>query len=190
MANEYASLAELKEARRIAPSDTEDDASLQRALTRASRAIDSRTGRRFYSDGAASERVYSRQGRVTSSFGGEALLVDDIASTTGLSVLGVSASDLSFWPDNALTRGRPITLIARTSWYGTAPVRVTADWGWPEIPEEIKEATLLLANRRFMRRNSPEGVSGWATEGAIQVSRFDPDVEDLIAPYFLHGFGA
>jgi hypothetical protein len=69
-------------------------------------------------------------------------------------------------------------------------VAVTAEWGWPSVPPEVEEAALLLANRRWMRRNSPEGVAGFGGEGPIQVSRFDSDIEDLLQPFIIPGFGA
>ena len=73
-------------------------------------------------------------------------------------------------------------------WCFARRARVTADWGWPAVPDAIVEATLLLANRRFMRKDSPEGIAGWAAEGPVRVSRFDPDIEDLVGPYVIPGF--
>lgn len=197
MANEYATLAELKNARRISSSDTADDAELQKRLTRASRAIDDRAGRRFWLDGAATARTGATRGQVVRDDGdGELLLVADIASASGLVVeLGdgttwTTVTDYFTEPDNALTDGRPITGLRRDRglWCTSRRWRITAVWGWPEVPAPIAEATLLLANRRFMRRESPEGVSGWNNEGPVRVSRFDPDIEDLVGPYVLPGF--
>jgi hypothetical protein len=189
VANEYATLAELKEARQIPDADTQSDEALERALTRASRAIDTRTGRRFYKDGVVSNRTYYAPGKVVwqSSAGTYALLTDDISTGVGLLVSGAAPDHT--WPDNAIARGRAIESISIGA-YGTNAIVVTADWGWPAIPEEIKEATLLLANRRYGRKDSPEGVSGWANEGPIRVSRFDPDIEDLVEPFVIPGFGA
>lgn len=194
MANEYATLDELKSLRRI--TDTDDDTLLQNRLTRASRAIDDRCGRRFYADNTATARTYRVSDRVVVDDDGELLVVDDISSTTGLVVeLGDGTTWTAFTdyftePDNAIVRGLAITGLRRdlNSWRLNRRARVTAAWGWPAVPEPIVEATLLLANRRFMRRDSPEGVAGWATDGAIRVSRFDPDIEDLVAPYVIPGF--
>lgn len=193
---DYATLAELKAMRNI--TDTADDTLLQSRLTRASRAIDDRTGRRFWADGTATARTYRTIGRTARGDDGELLLVDDISTTTGLIV---EVGDGTTWttvtnydtePENALVRGWAIESLRRDmgSWSTSRRVRVTADWGWPAIPDPIVEATLLLANRRFHRKNSPEGISGWAQEGAVRVSRFDPDIEDLVGPYVLEGFGS
>lgn len=195
MANEYAELEELKVGMRRMTS-TADDEWLQNALTRASRAIDRRTGRRFYKDGAATARVYRTPGNTLWEVWGETLLVDDISTGSGLVVEGgdgttwTTLSGITTGPDNAIVQGRAIeTLTYDNSCLSVYPkVRVTADWGWPAVPDDIVSATLLLANRRFMRRDSPEGVSGWSQEGPVRVSRFDPDIEDLVEDYVRDGF--
>ncbi|MGW5852089.1 head-tail connector protein [Streptomyces sp. NPDC055254] len=197
MANEYADLGTLKRQLGLDDEDDSRDALLERALTAASRSIDRATGRRFWLDGTAVERVYRPQGRTVVEDDGTVLLVDDIGSTTGLVVetgSGVSWSVITTWesiPDNALVLGRPITgLLWSGSWgFGTSRVRVTARYGWPAVPDEIVQATLIQANRLFKRKDSPEGVTGSAEWGVVRLSRRDPDVWNLIEPYVLPGFG-
>ena len=58
--NEYLTLEEFKALRRI--SDTASDVELQRRITRASRAIDDRTGRRFWLDATATQRTFDALG--------------------------------------------------------------------------------------------------------------------------------
>ncbi len=191
MANEYATLAELKAMRHI--TDASQDTPLQSALTRASRAIDTKTSRRYYLDGSATARTYNPNGRTLCVDGGHLLLVDDIGSTTGLvvergtTVSGWTAvTDYETHPDNALTLGRPVTglLLPSGLWpSGSTRVRVTARWGWPSTPDEIVQACLILANRLYLRKDSPEGVAGSAEWGVIRLSRWDPDVEALISPF-------
>ncbi len=192
MANEYAELSELRSMRGITDGNTDQDGDLQRALTRASRAIDDRTGRRFFADDNTSARTYRTAGRLAADEGRWLLVVDDIADTSVTVELGdgttwTAYTDYELDPENAVARGRAVTGLARASWPASR-VRVTARWGWPAVPDPIVEATLLLANRRFMRRDSPEGVAGLAQEGPVRVSRFDPDIEDLVAPYVIPGF--
>lgn len=186
----YATLDEMKVARGI--SDQDDDEALTRALAAASRAIDRRTGRRFYLDDDATERVYGVAGRSTPD---GRLLIDDIGDLTGLVVeTGTSTSwspitDYDTGPDNALIRGMPVTELSVTGGYWAGPrVRVTARWGWPAVPEEIQQAALLLANRLYLRKDTPEGLKGSAEWGVIRMSRQDPDVESLIGPYRLPKF--
>lgn len=197
MANEYANLATLKRQLGLDDDDDSRDALLEQALTSASRAIDQATGRRFWLDGTVVQRVYRPQGRTVVEDSGTVLLVDDIGSTSGLLIetgSGSSWSVIATWealPDNALVVGRPITGLLRSGGWGTGTsrVRVTARFGWPAVPDEIVQATLIQANRLFKRKDSPEGITGSAEWGVVRLSRRDPDVWNLIEPYVLPGFG-
>jgi hypothetical protein len=65
-----------------------------------------------------------------------------------------------------------------------ALVKVTANFGWPYVPETITQATIIQASRIFKRYDSPLGVAGFGDMGAIRVSRaLDPDVAQLVEPY-------
>lgn len=186
----YATLVELKAMRRI--TDTSSDALLTKVLGAASRQIDQKTGRRFWLDDTVSARVFGTTGRTTAD---GRLLVDDIGDVTGLVVEtggGSSWTASSLYetgPANAAALGLPVTELLSTSggvWPGRQ-VRVTAKWGWPVVPEEISLATLLLASRLYLRKDSPEGLAGSAEWGMARLSRWDPDVETLVAPYVLPG---
>ncbi|MFD8882385.1 phage gp6-like head-tail connector protein [Streptomyces erythrochromogenes] len=197
MANEYADLGTLKAQLSLEDTDDTRDVLLQQALTAASRSIDAATGRRFWLDGTPVQRVYRPRGRTVCEPDGELLLVDDIGSSTGLTVeTGSSATwtAVTGWesmPDNALADGRPVTALLRQGGWGSVlgRVRVTARFGWPAVPDEIVQATLIQANRLFKRKDSPEGVTGSAEWGVVRLSRRDPDVWNLIEPYVLPGFG-
>jgi hypothetical protein len=184
----YATLTLLKDALGI--TDTARDDLLNQALVTASRSADAHTGRRFYADTSASTRTWPARGRVARDADGELLLVDDIASTTDLVVEtgdGTTWTAASgYWtdPDNALALGRPITGI-RLNTEARGRVRVTARWGWPAVPDQVVQATLMQAARLFKRKDSPEGVMGSAEWGPIRVSRIDPDVKALLASFVL-----
>lgn len=191
-AGAYATLTQLKTDRRTVKPGA--DATLQRKLIAASRAIDGKTGRRFWLDPAPSALVLNVRGRVVHDPDGDRLLVDDIGSADGLTVETGSGS--SWWPVtgwetgpvDALARGQAVTSLALPyGRWGPGRVRVTARWGWPAVPDDIVEATILLANRLVLRTDSPEGVASSGEWGAIRLSRWDPDVESLIAPYILPG---
>lgn len=193
----YATLADLKSSLTLTASDRDDR--LLRVLVSASRAIDRATGRRFWLDGTATARTFNPRYRVVATDDGEKLLIDDIGSTTGLIVevgSGTSWSAITDYetaPDNALVQGDPVTGLLRPRFYWQFTpfqrVRVTAHWGYPAIPDEIVEATLLLANRLYKRKDSPEGVLGSAEWGPVRVSRTDPDVLAMIESYVLPGIG-
>ncbi|MDM4722754.1 hypothetical protein QTQ03_25310 [Micromonospora sp. WMMA1363] len=175
--------------------DVGRDALLSSAIASASRSIDAYTGRRYWADTAATARVYPLRGRVVCDQDGERLMVDDIASTTGLTVeVGVAGSTTwtsvgsSGWetgPANALAKLEPVTDLLRVNarWHTSSitRVRVTARWGWPAVPDVVTQACLLQAARLYRRKDSPEGVVGNAEWGTVRLSRIDPDVQALIA---------
>lgn len=186
MANEYATLAELKTFMKIG--DTTDDVELQDKLTAASRRIDRDCGRRFYADGSATARTY----RATHA---TLLLVDDISTTVGLLVEAgrgstfttIASTAYDLLPENALVDSRAVETLERVDgcWplWGSIRVRVTAKWGWPAVPDPIKFACLLQAARLFRRKDAIEGVVGNSDFGPVRVSRYDPDYDNAIAPY-------
>lgn len=196
MANEYATRESLKLRLNIETSDTTRDTLLDGALAAASRGIDTATGRRFWLDPTATARTFTLAGNVVCGDGGDRLLLDDmgaaptlVESGSGASWEAVTGYDTA--PDNALARGRPITALTLStgSWGTGLRARVTARWGWPDIPDEIEEATLIQAARLYRRKDSPEGVTGSAEWGVVRLSRRDPDVWALIEHYVLPGFG-
>ena len=201
MANEYAQLATLKAHLNIESGDTSRDALLSQALATASRGIDRACGRRFYLDAAPVQRTYNPLRRVVREDDGEILLVDDIGSVTGLVVETGSGGNWTAVtgyetvPDNALADGRPVTGLLRPngiwSWNisSTTRVGITAQFGWPAVPEEVVQATLIQAARLYRRKDSPEGVTGSAEWGVVRLSRRDPDVWNLIEQFVLPGFG-
>ncbi|MCH5677833.1 phage gp6-like head-tail connector protein [Streptomyces gilvus] len=200
MANEYGTLASLKEKLSIEADDTSRDALLTSALAAASRAIDGSTGRRFWLDASVTARVYRLHERVVCEEDGQLLKVDDIGDTTGMTVESASSTGGTYTsitgtydttPDNALADGYPITgLLRPNSIWGTSftRIRVTALFGWPAVPDEITEAALIQATRLYKRKDSPEGIIGSAEWGVRNLSRRDPDVWALIEPYILPGF--
>ena len=180
---------------RFGISDSIDDDLIRHTIRSASRAIDDECGRRFYLDIAATARQY----RTASAFwesDGEVLLIDDIGNLTGVVV---EVGDGTTWtavtnyatePFNAIVQGRPVRKLRRTmnNWSTSRQVRVTARWGWPNIPGPIRDATEILAGRLFKRKDAPFGVAGFGEFGDIRILRTDPDVERDIAPYRLTGF--
>lgn len=190
--NGYCTLTEVKAALRI--TDNIDDTLLENAVEAASRRIDGECSRRFYIDGTTSARTYAAN---RSTF----VFVDDIATTTGLvvkvddtlsgtySTTLTVGTDYQNEPTNAAAQNEPITLLRALNvgfpvdGNGRALIQVTAKWGWPAIPDAIREATVLLAARQFKRLDSPLGVAGFGDLGAIVVRRIDPDVAAMVAPF-------
>ena len=191
----YATLAQLRQHLGIA--DTARDAQLAQVLMAARRMIDRQTGRRFDADVVASTRTYRVNARAFADPDAALLLVDDIADDTGMIVETGSGSawtvldGYATGPDNAIALGWPITslLLGSGSGWGSLHVRVTTRWGWPLTPEDIVTAQLIQAARLFKRKDSPEGIAGTADWGGVRLTRVDPDVQALIAPFVIHSIG-
>lgn len=62
-------------------------------------------------------------------------------------------------------------------------MRISGVWGWPAVPDAVKAACRIQVSRVFKRADSPLGVAGFGEFGVVRVSRLDPDVESLLAPY-------
>lgn len=184
--------------------DTSEDTLLADVIAAASRAIDRKCGfpaRRFYLDETATARTFPVRGRTLRTDEGELLLVHDIGSDEGLTVsVGLAGTfteiDSTLYelkPDNALATEQAVTgLLMVGGCWGVDPrtrVRVTARWGWPAVPDEVKQAAYILASRLGKRRQSPEGVLGNADWGGVaNLAREDPDVRTLLKDLVLDGF--
>lgn len=190
MSTTYATLTELKS--QLGILDVNEDTLLNKALGTASRAVEKWCGNRVFSlDVSATARVYVPKANYE-------LFIDDVGTLTGLQVEtgsgGVysvlAATNYEATPTNALVRGEPITSLFDLNYTGvfwaggvSPRVRVTAQWGWPAIPDEISQATLLVAARLYRRKGSPEGVAGFGDLGVVRVARVDPDVEALLSDF-------
>lgn len=189
----YATLEQFKSYLTIG--DTVDDDELYIALNAAQAWISSNV--RVFDK---ADTATARQFNVCTNDG--LLLVDDISSLTDLAV-GSSNGDGTFtavtsgWttaPLSALTRtpARPITGIQFTPYapyIGPYGIQVTARWGWPAVPSEVTEATLLLASRLFKRKDSPQGVAGFGDLGVVRISTVDVDVRNLLESFMRPGIG-
>jgi len=187
----YVALSELKSALGITSSS--DDAFLNLAIDSSEEAIDDLCGRVFTAAGSASARTYRAQPYVA--------VTDDISTTTGLVIktdtngdgtydTTWTASDYQLEPLNDLVKGRGVNTIRAVGSEtfpvygdGQTGVEVTAKWGWPSVPNAIKQAALMLSSRLYGRKASPMGVIGVGDFGPVRISRSDPDVAMLLVDY-------
>ena len=195
-APDYVTTDELKEYIRV--EDTVDDTVLALAIAAASRAVDRACHRQFGNVTGAVARIYTP--RYDPLIRRIAVTVDDIYDDTGLAVAVDSDADGGFAtamtsftlrPANAEADGWPWTQIA-TGPNSTVSmplirdgVRVTALFGWADVPDAIKQATLLQASRFAARRNSPYGIAGSPENGSELrlLAKVDPDVAVALEPY-------
>ncbi len=187
----YVALSELKSALGITSST--DDAFLTLAIGAAETAINDLCGRKFTADGSASARTYRAQPYLC--------VTDDVSTLTGLVVKTDTNGDGTFdqtWassdyqvePLNNLVKGRSVNNLRAVGDYlfpvygdGLASVEVTANWGWPAVPDPIEQATLMMASRLYGRKASPMGVIGVGDFGPVRISRSGPDVAHLLMDY-------
>jgi hypothetical protein len=165
----------------------------ERAITSASRAIDTAVNRWFYADQEADvERVYTPDRALT-------LEIDDLIKLTEVAIdrngdgtfeeVWTANSEFFLEPLNAEANSVPWErLKVRKACGKRLPltersVRVTGKFGWAEVPPEIVEATGILATKLIRRaREAPFGILAVALETgtAIRLARTDPDIATLI----------
>ena len=190
MANEYATSTELKSTLELT-GETYADADVALALTAASRSVDHVAKRRFWLDANAnSVRYYSPRSSALVEID-DLVELTELATGTGDGSFGTvwtENTDFVLEPLNAEADGRPWTVVRPL--LGALPtarrsVRVTGQFGWADVPEEVKEATMILASRLLRRaRDAPFGALNMGFEGVVaRVTRTDPDVCNLLGPY-------
>lgn len=194
MASSYVTAAEVQAALPI--SSTDDVSLLNIAITGASRGIDSYCGQRFWVDSAVTVRQYHASES-------RHLVVDPISTTTGLIVETDTAGDGTFATTLTITTDfllQPVNAAAETppepytliwlpsasfplSTNGRPTVQVTAKFGWPAIPDDVRAAALLLARDLFKEmKDAPFGVAGTAEFGVLRI-RQNSTARTLLSRY-------
>lgn len=186
----YTTLSEVKSILRI--TDEVDDSLLETCIEASSRQIDTHCERVFTSGTAT--RLFAPQDAYVTA-------IDDLVSLTSLktsssadSVFDITwtSTDYQLEPLNGVSGGvyTPYTSIRAVgdytfpTAYEEATVEVTGVFGYATaIPTDVKQACNLMAIRQYKRYDSPLGVAGFGDIGVVRVSRVDPDIESLLAPY-------
>ncbi len=193
--NGYATLTDFQNYTGMSTLTAAETSTIEDAIEAASRSIDRIANRRFFLDAVATARLYR-----PSDF--YKLIVDDIGSTTNLAVALdatgqgsytdplVLNTDYILDPINAQAKARPwtmLTIVGGTTWpFPTnyrPVVQVTARWGWPSVPDDISEATLILAADYVKRASSVGGVVGLSELGAIRMSPLGRDIAAIVRAY-------
>lgn len=193
--NGYCTLAEAKSALRI--TDNVDDTILEREVESASRRVDGFCGRFFYQQAATincypyNEYLLVFPADVANN--SVTVKIDSAGDGTYATTLSLGV-DYILEPTDTVLQSRPYRQ-ARMVGGQTFPLevqpsfptcQVAATYGWPSVPNDIREATILLTIRQFARLNAALGVVGFA-DMAVSVRAVDPDVRDLLQPYVLYG---
>lgn len=175
----YCTPAELKS--RIGQTGTIDDSEILLACQGASREIDNICGRYFWR-GTATRTYVPDQPRKQK--------IDDIVSVTSLKVdqdgdgvyedTWTSGTDYRLTPYNPAAAGItwPYTGFRATG-SKTLPqsvtgqpedvIQITGVFGWPAVPDDVKQAALIAAADLFKMKDAPFGIAGINELGAMQV---------------------
>ena len=197
--NGYATKNQIKAALRIGTADTVDDDLIDNCAGAASRLIDGFCNRKFWAVGSATVRVYQAEDSFFCSIddiSGTAITLQTSTNADGVFDTTWSPTDWQLEPlngnldgiewayDKIRAIGDYLFPTVNANYGEQALVKVTANFGWPYVPETITQATIIQASRIFKRYDSPLGVAGFGDMGAIRVSRaLDPDVAQLVEPY-------
>ena len=191
MANEYVTLDEFKMAGELKGLAFMDyDAT--RSIASASRAIDEYCGRRFWKDADAT------QVRYYTPLDSRCVSIDDAVSVGTVQVdwdgdgtfeTTLTTSDYTLDPLNAAADGKPYEEIRIRPWtlclpYWNGCVKVTGQFGWSAVPDQVKTATMLLSEKLVKRvREAPFGVVGVGADSLpVRVIRTDPEMATLLDP--------
>lgn len=180
----------------LAVQGTTDDDLITAACASASGWVTRHCGRDFNQTTTATARVYAptQLHRVH---------VDDFHTTTDLVVKVDDAdtgtygttwtitTDFVLEPFNGMENGRTghpyrtvVAVGSRSfpSLSGRARVQVTAQWGWAAIPDEVVQATTILAAEVYRLKDAPLGVAGFNDFGPLRV-REVPQVAMLLEQF-------
>lgn len=197
--NGYTTRNQIKAALRIGTADIIDDELIDNCAGAASRLIDGYCNRKFWRTGTAESRLFTAEDSFYCSIddvAGTAITVQTSNNGDGIFDVTFAVTDYQLEPlngdldglswayDKIRAVGDYLFPTVNANYGSQALVKVTAIFGWPAVPEEVTQATIIQASRIFKRYDSPLGVAGFGDMGAIRVSRaLDPDVAQLVEPY-------
>lgn len=201
----YATLADLKGYIPALQVSTSDDALLTGCLSVASVKVEEYCDRQFNLAPTESSRVYGPTDDVmyveTDDFVYTAgfTLKTDPGGTGNFDNVWSYPLDFELLPLNNLFNGRyrPYNEIHATSgrWFPVVPLRrrgtvqVTAQWGWPSVPNPIHQATMMIASELYRSKEAPFGVAGFNQAGQAYRVRENPLICELLDP-FVSGTGS
>lgn len=189
----YATRNELKTALALT-GQTYADADIDRACAAASRAIDNKTGRVFYTLSGTHYYTGNPHDNALDIIDTQTIstFTLDTAGNATFATTLTSGTDYDLEPFNAAETGRPYErvrlrpAVART--WPTYPrsVKVVGTFGWATIPDPVNQYATILASKLLKRtREAPFGVLAYGLDEqiAIRISRNDPDFELLLGNY-------
>ncbi len=192
------------------PSTTLEASRIASAVTAASRAVDAFCDRFFYQ---ITDTIYLWP---TFGYGYNAYTVcmeRDLASTTGLAVAiddGSNTFPISWvlntnyvvepvnrnvggirnmpFTDLRAVNGSYWPVLLTMPWQQPVhpPIRVTGSFGWPAVPDAVKQATKILAAYYYKLGDAPLGAT-MGEYGVLRAHADNPDACLLLRPYAVNG---
>lgn len=202
----YVGKEELKSRLQIAPSNTKDDYELQLAIQGVTDWITSYCGQCFYQ--VTEARMFAPRGvwelsvdpfvpgsitSFTLDYNGDGTF--ETSWTEGVNYQALREGE-SYNP-GAFGTPRPFNYI-RVLMGGTAGggqffpftwpfthqdrVKITATWGWAEVPANIQQSALMMAADLFKTKDAPWGIAGMGDLGLVK-AQANPWIIELLRPY-------
>ena len=177
--------------------ERDEDTHLELAVNAASRLIDAYCGRRFWQDGSVVVREYWAESA-------QCVEVDDISTTVGLIVkideagagtFGTTltiSTDFLLRPSNAADRVPvwPYEELWLADNYhfprhgnGRPGVQVTAKYGWPAVPDDVKYACTIQAAQLFKAKEAIFGAIALGESASRSIPAIDRQALALLADY-------
>lgn len=173
------------------------------AVASASRMIEAYCGRRFWQDTAVVAREFYAESALCVDLLDQGGVGNEISTTTGLIVKTDGVGDGTFsttWtistdfvllPRNAAADSQGFNEIRAVGTVafpqlsnGRAGVQVTAKFGWPTVPVDVKQACLAQAAQVFKSKDAVFGAMALGDSGALFVkAAMNPSAKALLAPF-------
>lgn len=175
--DDYLSVSQLKTY--MSFTDSTKDELVGDAISSASREIERHCNRQFNSSAAATTRRYhagnERAVTVDDFWTEDDFVLEINPSGDGSTWETVDASEYELSPLDGMSDGVPwvyyrITLVGdsvRFPCARRATVRVTAKWGWENVPADVLQAVRILAADTYQLKDSRMGVAGSDQFGTI-----------------------
>jgi hypothetical protein len=197
----YATLSELKSWLKIPDAKVDRDDELTRRLASSSQDINRWCHRQFGRAEDATQRTFTA--------GRSGIDVHDFWTTSGLVItpyLGATAGtpwDVSSvvlepvdgivdmvpgWPYSRISGGVGSHPLVSNMFSSLATIKVTAKWGWENVPDNVNTACLILAAADNKATDTPFGVAGFG-DYAVRI-RSNPMAQEKLEPYIYRGTAA
>lgn len=156
--------------------DTFDDL-LNFAIASSSEEIEQHCNRQFNKQTSATARVFeilTKDFVYVADFYTALNLVVELAWPDSANYEVVAPENFELFPLDGVVNDQPgwpfWKIVPRRLFFPCGGrLRVTAQWGWNEVPAPVKQAALIMAAETYKLKDAPFGVAGFDSFGSIRV---------------------